>query len=111
MWSRSTTSRLAGAVGVLLLCGCSAGARLPVASAGVCSALRTALPKLRETGSPPTARIELVVDMSSYYQRHQDERPLRSKVLDRTTSAGCPDVRNEVLAVIDKRSFSEFFAF
>jgi hypothetical protein len=111
MSTSSTTSRVVGAIGVLLLCACSAGARLPVASEGVCADLRAAVPKLREAGFPAAARIELVVDLSSYYQRHQDERPLRGKLLDRTTSAGCPAVRTEVLRVIEKASFSEFFAF
>jgi hypothetical protein len=111
MSTRSTTSRVVGAIGVLVLCACSVGARLPVASEGVCADLRSALPKLRAMGFPAAARIELVVDLSSYYQRHQEERPLRGKLLDRTTSAGCPDVRTAVLLVIDKPSFSEFFAF
>ena len=98
-------------VAVGLIGACSDGAvRLPPL-ASVCEDLRAALPELRAAGGPKQARITLVVDLSGYYQRHQNQRPMRSAVLDSATSGRCPEVRRDVLATIDKPSFRAFFAY
>jgi hypothetical protein len=95
----------------LVLAGCSAGANRPFGSSTVCDDLRALLPRLQAAGAPAFARIELAIDLSSYYLHHAEERPAPGRLLDATTAAGCPEVRMAVLTAIDEPAFSEFFAY
>jgi hypothetical protein len=104
--------RTVAAVAVGMLWACSNGAAPPPQpAASLCEDLRSLVPQLRSADVPARARILLVVDLSGYYQRHQNQRPMRSAVVDSATSARCPDVRRDVLAAIDKPSFRAFFAY
>jgi hypothetical protein len=72
----------------------------------VCAYLKGEIPALKEIGSPVGRHANLAGKLATFFESHG--KPETGAVLDAAVAAECPDVRTEVLTLIDVESFSSF---
>jgi hypothetical protein len=72
----------------------------------VCTYLKGEIPALKEVGSPVGRHANLAGKLATFFESHG--KPENGAALDAATKAECPDVRTEVLSLIEVDSFSSF---
>lgn len=57
-------------------------------------------------GSPVGALAQLAMGLASWVDKHPDQKPDSAAALDEMTTQKCPDVRKQVLAVLQADRFA-----
>ena len=92
--------------------GTSAPATAASAAAGgadgkaTCEFLRATLPTLKAVGSPVGALAQLAIGYATFVEQQPGSKVPDSAALDDMTTKDCPDVRADVLKVLEAKSFA-----
>lgn len=71
-----------------------------------CEFLRATLPKLKAAGSPVGALAQLAIGYATFVEQQPGAKVPDAATLDAITTKDCPDVRADVLKVLEAKSFA-----